>query len=55
MIQAPDPDARHSDRYITYLSFRAAADTAHAKTLEFNQTVRQLRVPVSFVPDFDYY
>ncbi|MDB4639044.1 hypothetical protein OAE83_00940 [bacterium] len=55
MIQAPDPDARHSDRYLIDLSFRAAADSAHAKTLEFNQTVRQLRVPVRFVPDFDDY
>ncbi|MDA7685578.1 hypothetical protein N8608_03350 [bacterium] len=55
MIQAPDPDARNSARYVSDLSFRAAADMAHARTLEFNQTVRQLRVPVSFVPDFDYY
>jgi len=55
MIHAPDPGARHSDRYVTDLGFRAAADAAHAKTLEFNQTVKQLRVPVSYVPDFDDY
>ena len=50
MIQAPDPGARHSDRNVTDLGFRAAADTAHAKMLEFNQTVMQLRVPVNFRP-----
>ena len=55
MINAPDPDARNTQRYITDLSFRAAADAAHARTLAFNQTVKQLRVPVNFRPDFNDY
>jgi hypothetical protein len=55
MISAPDPDARNTQRYITDLTFRAAADAAHARTLAFNQTVKQLRQPVSFVPAFDDY
>lgn len=55
MITAPDPDARNTQRYITDLNFRAAADAAHARTLTFNQTVKQLRLPVNFRPDFGDY
>ena len=55
MINAPDPNARNTQRYVTDLNFRAAADAAHARTLAFNQTVKQLRQPVNFKPDFDDY
>lgn len=53
MIICPDPDARNTDRYRLDLSFRAAADAAHAAAMEFSQTLQLLKAPVpaDWVPE----
>lgn len=53
MIICPDPDARNTARYRLDLSFRTAADVAHAAAMEFNQTLQLLKAPVpaDWVPE----
>lgn len=46
MITVPDPDARNTERYRTNLAFRAAADKAHARAMQFCKTLQLLKQPL---------
>lgn len=46
MITVPDPDARNTERYRTNLVFRAAADEAHARAMQFCETLQLLKQPL---------
>jgi len=51
MINVPDPNARHSNRYQLDLAFRAAADEAHIRAMKHNRTLQLLMLPCDFVPE----